>query len=133
MQRFVNLYVTGLYSNAKLAEVLDIHPNTISKWLKRNDVRDVIADMQADQFELTSNNMKALTQKAVDRLHDLLDSSIDGVALQAVNTILDRTGHKAVQRVEKNVTVKTYEEKLNRLIDATVVDADIVEEEEEEE
>ena len=38
MQRFIHLYSTGQYSLSKLATLLEVHPNTLSKWLKRTDV-----------------------------------------------------------------------------------------------
>ena len=36
IQRFVNLYMTGQYTLVKLADLLEVHPNTVHKWLKRN-------------------------------------------------------------------------------------------------
>ena len=123
VQRFINLYMTGQYTIVKLAELLEVHPNTIHKWLRRQDVKDVIADMQKVTQEVVGVQLKALQTKAVAKLHELIDSPIDGVAYQAVRDVLDRGGHKPEQKINVNKTVVTYEEKLKSLID-NVIDGD---------
>ena len=120
VQRFVNLYMTGQYTVVKLAELLEVHPNTINKWLKRRDVKDVILDMQKMTQDVVSIQLKALQSKAVARLNSLLDSPIDGVAYQAVKDILDRGGHKAKQEIKIDKTVVTYEQKLQDLINNVI-------------
>lgn len=126
MQRFIHLYMTGQYSLNKLAQLLEVHPNTLGNWLRRSDVKNAIAEMQNITHEVVSNQMKALTVKAMERMRELMDSPIDGVALQAVKDVLDRAGHKPKQEVKKEVTVRTFEQKLNDLIDE-VIEADFVE------
>jgi predicted HTH domain antitoxin len=125
VQRFVNLYMTGQYTLTKLAELLEVHPNTVSNWLRNQDVKDVIYDMQRVTQEAVGIQLKALQVKAVNRLNDLLESPIDGVAYQAVKDILDRGGHKPEQKINVNKTVVTYEEKLKNLID-NVIEVDYV-------
>lgn len=119
-QRFIHLYLTGQYSMNKLAKLLDVHPNTLHNWMRRGEIKNAIADMQTLTHEVVSSQMKAMTAKAMDRMRELMDSPIDGVALQAVKDILDRTGHKPANKVEKNVNVRTFEEKLDALIDDVV-------------
>lgn len=120
MQRFIQLYMTGQYSLSKLAMLLEVHPNTLGKWLRRKDVRDIIADMQQATQDVVNMQLKALTLKAVNKLSALTDSPIDGVALQAVKDILDRAGHKPKQEIKVDKTVRTYEEKLNDIIKETI-------------
>lgn len=127
MQRFVHLYMTGQYTLVKLAQLLEVHPNTLSNWLKRKDVKDAIADVQESVHEQVSIELKTLTLKAARKLHDLMDSPIDGVALQAVKDVLDRAGHKTKQEIKIDKTVTTIEQKLKNLVDATIVDADFTE------
>ena len=119
-QRFVHLYMTGQYKLSKIAELLDVHPNTLTNWLKRDDVRAIIADMQDTTHEMVDMQLKALTVNAVNRLNDLVDSPIDGVALQAVNSVLDRGGHKQKQEIKIDKTVRTFEEKLQDVIENTI-------------
>lgn len=126
-QRFVHLYLTGQYTVNKLAQLLELHPNTLFKWLKRDDVKAVIADMQTTTHDMVGAHLKALTLKAVNRLDDLVNSPIDGVSLQAVKDILDRAGHKSKTEIKVDKTVRTYEEKLKNLIEDTVVDAEFEE------
>ena len=127
MQRFVQLYMTGQYTLSKLAQLLDVHPNTLGKWLKRQDVQEIINEMQKDTHDIVGIQLKALTLKAVTRLSELTNSPIDGVALQAVKDILDRAGHKPKQEIKVDKTVTTFEERLNNLIEGTIVEGEIVE------
>lgn len=127
MQRFVHLYMTGQYSLSKLAELLDVHPNTVTNWLRRKEIKGVIAEMQELTHEVVGTQMKAMTMKALSRMRELMDSPIDGVALQAVKDVLDRSGHKAKQEIKVDKTVVTYEERLNDLISEVIIDAEFEE------
>lgn len=120
MQRFVHLYLTGQYSMSKLAQLLEVHPNTLYNWMQRDDVSNAINRMQEVTHKVVSNQMKSMTVKAMNRMRELMDSPIDGVALQAVKDVLDRSGHKPKQTIEKNVNVHTFEEKLGSLIDNVI-------------
>lgn len=122
-QRFVQLWMTGQYTNSKLAQLLEVHPNTITKWLKRRDVQAIITDMQETTHMMVGTQLKALSAKAVGRLDSLMDSPIDGVALNAVKDVLDRAGHKPKQEIKVDKTVRTFEERLSELVNQTM-DAD---------
>lgn len=123
MQRFVHLYMTGNYTLVKLGELLDLHPNTLGNWLKRRDVKTLIADMEKSTHDIVTVQLNALTLKSVNKLSKLIDSPIDGVAFQAVRDVLDRGGHKPKQEIKVDKTVTTYEQKLKRLIN-NVIDID---------
>lgn len=125
-QRFVHLYITGQYTLQKLSQLLEVHPNTLSSWLKRGDVQRVITDMQKTTHQLVAMQIKAMSGKAIGRMDELMDSPIDGVALQAVKDVLDRGGHKPKQQIQVDKRVVTFEEKLSNLIDSTL-DEDIIE------
>lgn len=120
MQRFVQLYMTGQYSLNKLAQLLEVHPNTLSNWLKRKDVKDIIEQMQMDIHDMVGIRLKALSLKASEKLDKLIDSPIDGVALQAVNSVLDRGGHRAKQEIKVDKTITTIEQKMKELIDSSI-------------
>lgn len=130
LQRFVQLYMTGQYTNAKLAQLLEVTPQTVSNWMKRKDVQAIIADMQETTHMMVGAQLRALSQKAANKLESLIDSPIDGVALNAVKDVLDRAGHKPKQEIKVDKTIRTFEERLTDLIDRTI-DADftVVEEE----
>ncbi len=132
MQRFVHLYMTGQYTMTKLAALLEVHPNTLTKWLKRRDVQAIITDMQETTHAMVGAQLKALSLKAANKLDTLIDSPIDGVALNAVKDILDRAGHKPRQEIKVDKTVRTFEERLSDLIDRTIdVEYKIIESEDE--
>jgi transposase-like protein len=116
--------MTGQYSLSKLAQLLEVHPNTLGNWLKRADVRQIIEEMQETTHDVVAMQLKALTLDAVNRLGELTKSPIDGVALQAVKDVLDRAGHKPKQELKIDKTVTTYEQRLSDLIKNTI-DADI--------
>jgi transposase-like protein len=120
MARFVHLYLTGQYSYNKIAQLLDVHPNTILGWAKRADVKSVISEMQESTHEIVAQQLKSLTIQASDRLRELMNSPIDGVALQAVKDVLDRAGHKTKQEIKIDKTVTTVEQKWKELMDTTL-------------
>lgn len=121
-QRFCHLYLTGQYKNNQLAQLLDVHENTIYAWLKRDDIRGIIEQFQKAEHEQVENNLKSMRMKAMARMNDLMDSPIDGVALQACKDVLDRTGHKAKNEIKVDKTVKTFEMQLSDLISSTMPD-----------
>jgi len=76
--------------------------------------------MQKRTHEMVSTKLNILTINAVDKLADLIKSPIDGVALQAVSTVLDRCGHRPKQEIKIDKTVTTYEQKLQDVIEKTI-------------
>lgn len=119
-QRFVHMYLTGQYTITKLAQLLEVHPNTVHKWLKAKDVQAVIDDMQQTTHIVVGTQLKNASLKAISKLHELMDSPIDGVALQAVKDVLDRAGHKPKNEIKVDKTVTTVEQKLQKLIEDTI-------------
>ena len=96
-RRFVNLYITGQYSIKKIADLMQISEMTLYRWMKREDVKNFLSAVQRQNQQLVNNQLNQMTLKAVEKLNKLIDSNIDGVALQAVKDVLDRGGHKAKQ------------------------------------
>lgn len=127
LQRFVHLYLTGQYTNRQLAQLLEVHENTVSGWLKREDVSVAIKEYQAMEHEMIDVQIKAMRMKAIQKMNDLMDSPIDGVALQACKDILDRTGHKSKNEIKIDKTVKTIEVQLQELAKELITDADFKE------
>lgn len=126
-QRFIQLYMTGNFTIAKIAQLMDVHPNTVSNWLKREDVKNAIAEAQSEIHHQVQLQITANTMKAVQRLGELMDSSIDAVALQAVKDVLDRGGHKPKNEIKVDKTVTTIEQKFKEIIDATIPDVEFEE------
>lgn len=122
-QRFIHLYLTGQYTLSKLSQLLEVHPNTISRWLKDENVKFIINDLQKETHDIVGVQLKALTLKAVNKLNSLIDSPFDGVALQAVKDVLDRSGHKAKQEIKVDKTI-TIEEQMRQLVNETILDAE---------
>ncbi len=127
LQRFVHLYLTGQYNQTQLAQLLEVHKNTINSWLKREDVNIAIKEYQAMEHEMIDVQIKAMRMKAIEKMNDLMDSPIDGIAFQACKDILDRTGHKAKNEIKIDKTVKTIEMQLNDLAENLITDVDFTE------
>lgn len=126
LQRFVHLYLTGQYNNRQLAQLLEVHENTIGKWLKDDNVNTAIKEYQAMEHEMIDVQIKAMRMKAIQKMNDLMDSPIDGIAFQACKDILDRTGHKAKNEIKVDKTVKTIEMQLRDLAE-DIIDVDFIE------
>ena len=124
LQRFVHLYLTGQYNQTQLAQLLEVHKNTINSWLKREDVNIAIKEYQAMEHEMIDVQIKAMRMKAIEKMNELMDSPIDGIAFQACKDILDRTGHKAKNEIKVDNTVKTIEMQLNDLAENLITDVD---------
>ena len=127
LQRFVHLYLTGQYNQTQLAQLLEVHKNTINSWLKREEVNVAIKEYQALEHEMIDVQIKAMRMKAIEKMNDLMDSPIDGIAFQACKDILDRTGHKAKNEIKIDKTVKTIEMQLNDLANEIITDVDFSE------
>lgn len=126
LQRFVHLYLTGQYNQSELADILEVHINTICNWLKREDVNMAIKEYQSAEHEIVDAKIKSMRLKAIERMNELMDSPIDGIAFQACKDILDRTGHKAKNEIKVDKTVKTIEMQLKDLAE-DVLDVDFSE------
>ena len=124
LQRFVHLYLTGQYNQTQLAQLLEVHKNTINSWLKREDVNIAIKEYQAMEHEMIDVQIKAMRMKAIVKMNVLMASPIDGIAFQACKDILDRTGHKAKNEIKVDKTVKTIEMQLSDLAENLITDVD---------
>ena len=122
-QRFIQLYMTGNYTLAKIAELLEIHPNTAGKWMKRPDIKAALEEAQTEIHDQVAIQLKGMALKATQKLVTLIDSPQDAIALQAVKDVLDRGGHKTKNEIKVEKTVVTVEQKLKELVDATIIDA----------
>lgn len=134
MARYCNLFLSGQYSKRQIADLMGVSQTTVQKWSKRGDVQEYIEQMTSFQRKEVSTQLNALTNRAVKRLNELMDSPIDGVAMQAVKDVLDRGGHKPKQEIKKDVTIKTYEQQLGALMNSTMpefIDVDATEVEDE--
>ena len=84
--------------------------------MRKKEIQWLIQDYQKAEHEIVASSLKALQLKAVNKMSDLIDSPIDGIAYQASKDVLDRGGHKPQQNIKIDKTVVTFEKKLNDLI-----------------
>lgn len=124
--RLVMLYCTGHYTQKKIAEIIGVSTTTITTWLMQPEVQAMIGELQKREFNVIESSLKAIRNRAVDTMTDLMDSPMDGVRFQAAKDVLDRTGHKPVTQVKVDKTVTTIEEKLRGLSNMTDSSANII-------
>ena len=120
--RMIMLYLTGQYTQVKIAQIVGVSANTVRAWLLDENVQKVINTIQQREFVKVNSDLGALKHKAVSTLYELLDSDMDTVRYQAAKDILDRGGHKAQTSIKVDKTVTTREEQLKNIIEATMGD-----------
>ncbi len=124
--RMIMLYLTGQYTQKKIAQIVGVSSNTIAAWLMDESVQYIIKEIQAREFVKINSDLNALKHKAIETLTALLDSDMDTVRYQAAKDILDRGGHKAEQSIKVNKTVTTREEQLASLMNSTISDDEVI-------
>lgn len=127
--KFITMFCSGLYTKKQIADILKVQLRTINEWLCQEDVVQAIDNYQAKEDKIISAQLKALRSKALDKADELLDSDNEMVKSIIIRDILDRTGHKPIDKKEIKVEA-TYEERLKQLIEGVEVVVYDVEDEE---
>ena len=122
--QLVNLYLTGNYSQQRIATILGISPNTVRSWLLDENIQSVIKELQSRELALIQSNLNVLRYKAINTMEDLLESNMDNVRFQAAKDILDRGGLKAQQSIKVDKTVTNLEQQLADLAEYTISEED---------
>lgn len=115
-QRFVHLYLSGQYAITDIAELLNMSPYTLRRWLANPEIKEIINSFQTEEDEIVRQGIKALRLKALNKMGALIDSKIDGIAYQAARDVLDRTGNKGTEKKEVSVEIYTFEQQLKDII-----------------
>lgn len=124
--RVLMLYLTGHYTMQKIAQTVGVSSNTIRAWLMQPAMQECLKILQEREFAIIDAQLKQMRFKAVDTMHDLMDSPIDQVRLGASKDVLDRTGHKAMQQIKVDKTVTSIEQQLQSLADFTIDDSEVI-------
>jgi hypothetical protein len=124
--RMILLYITGQYKIPRIADIVGVSENTVRAWLMQPKVQQVIKELQTREFEIIDSSLKALRMKAIGTMNELMDSPMDAVRFQASKDILDRTGHKAVNEIKVDKTVRNIEQQLKDIAEFTIDEADVI-------
>ena len=124
--QLVNLYLTGNYSQQRLATILGISTSTVRAWLLDENIQSVIKELQSRELALIQSNLNALRYKAIDTMEDLLNSNMDNVRFQAARDILDRGGLKAQQSIKVDKTVTNLEQQFADLAEYKISEEDVI-------
>ena len=122
--RAVQLFLAGNHTRGEIASILDVTSATVGKWLRDPDIKKYMEEFQKQEANIIRCRMQASSVAALDKMVDLLDSPIDGVALQAAKDLMDRAGFKPKQEIKKEVTVKTFEQQLLDVLGDEVLDVE---------
>lgn len=124
--QLVNLYLTGNYSQQRLATILGISTSTVRAWLLDENIQSVIKELQSRELALIQSNLNTLRYKAISTMEDLLSSNMDNVRFQAARDILDRGGLKAQQSIKVDKTVTNLEQQFADLAEYKISEEDVI-------
>ena len=129
-QRVIHMYLTGGFTTQEIADTLGYTKGYVKNLLCKKHIKEIIDKIQIEEDEIIRQSIKALRMKAMKKMSDLVDSRQDAIAYQAARDILDRTGHKGIDKKEVSVNV-TFEQQLKEILgDEKIdryIDCDIIE------
>lgn len=107
-QKAVNLIAEGELTQKQIADELKVTRQTVANWQKKQDFQDAL-------FQKEREILKGLAPKALNTMAELLSAHSELVRYNAASDILDRTGHKPVEKQEVthsgiNVTIGDYDD-----------------------
>jgi transposase-like protein len=114
-RRLINLYLSGNYTVRQMAQIIGVAHSTICKWLREPQIREAIEKYQQEEDMIVNASLKALRMKAIQKASELLDADNEMVQSIMVRDVLDRTGHKAVEKKEVTHNI-TYEQRIQMLL-----------------
>ena len=117
-QKIMQLWCSGIYTKREIANILNTTTTTVNKYLRDERVLEAIENYQRVETKLVDQNIKAMREKALKTINELMDSEDDKVRYQASKDVLDRTGHIATMKKEVTIQHKSFEEQLNEIINA---------------
>ena len=117
-QKIMQLWCSGIYTKKEIATILNTTTTTVNKYLRDERVLEAIENYQRVETKLVDQNIKAMREKALQTINELMDSDDDKVRYQASKDVLDRTGHIANMKKEVTMQHKSFEEQLNEIINA---------------
>ena len=117
-QKIMQLWCSGIYTKKEIATILNTTTTTVNKYLRDERVLEAIDHYQKVETQLVDQNIKAMREKALQTINELMDSDDDKVRYQASKDVLDRTGHMASMKKEVTIQHKTFEEQLKEIINA---------------
>lgn len=116
IQQAIQMWLTGKYKLNQIADETGYSYEAVRLWLTRDEnIRAYITAYQEEEMILVKNKLSSSTTVALDKMIELCESTCEGIAIQAARDILDRTGLKPIQKVQKEITVNTYEDKIKEL------------------
>lgn len=114
-RKLVHLYLSGNYTTRQMGQIIGVSHNTIARWLREPQIREAIEKYQQEEDMIVNASLKALRMKAIQKASELLDADNEMVQSIMVRDVLDRTGHKAVEKKEVTHNI-TYEQRIQMLL-----------------
>lgn len=92
----VELMVYTNMTKQDIAKECGISTTSLGKWVNKEEFQIVLQQEMRRAFS-------GLATKAISKLEELLDSSMDAVAFAAAKEILNKAGYNEVQKIEQEV------------------------------
>lgn len=123
-EKVMHMFLTGKYTQRQIAKSLNVSAATVSRILCEPQIREAIEEYQREEDFIVTSALKALRWKALDKTAELISNSENEmVSAVLIRDVLDRTGHKPVEKKEIKMEM-TYEERLQELAKGVIVEAD---------
>lgn len=113
--KLIHLYLSGNYSQKQIARILCVGEQTVGRWLREPQIREAIDKYQEEENLIVNSSLRALRMKAIEKANELMESENEMVASIMVRDVLDRTGHKAVEKKQVDINM-TYEQRIQMLM-----------------
>lgn len=96
-EKGITLMVRTTMTQREIAKELDVTEETVSRWKKR-------VDFEKLKMEEERNFLGDLSGKSIQTMEKLLNARSELVRFNAAKDILDRTGHKPIDKQQLEVT-----------------------------
>jgi hypothetical protein len=105
----------------QIADIMGVQPASIKNLCKRQSFKEVTDELGMEIINACKGYMRAGSVKAVGVLLGAMDSADEKIKLQAANSVLDRVGLKAIDKVEvhqkvNQLNILSDEELLERIM-----------------
>ena len=115
----IELMVEDEFLQKEIAKIIDVSPETISRWKSDTEFIDEYKNIMKHAFS-------HIAPKARKKMIKLMDAESEQVQFNAAKDILDRAGFKPTEKVESNN--KTLNENINNNIDFSHLTTDEIKE-----
>lgn len=91
---------SGEYLNKQVADIVGVHYNTITQWLKKPKFQEKMREIAKEHRERTLHMLNGATPVATEKLIELINGKDDRLAFEAAKYVIDRELGKTTAKIE---------------------------------